>query len=190
MSTVASIAVSWEQIHVAFAAKGQKHMKSLAKPAGVEAIKKLETTIGFALPDDFKVSLAIHDGQKSGAEVGEFPGIYCDDECGSFYLMTSKSILRDWKMLRSLKMSGDFDNQIAKPDSGVIAEWWHQAWIPFAANGGGDYLCLDLAPGTSGLTGQVIRMIHDNAGRKLIGKSFAKWLQLQAEFISDGVLPE
>jgi cell wall assembly regulator SMI1 len=190
VSSTAAVAVSWVRIHEAFEPKSSAHLKSLAKPAASAAVTKLEALFGVKLPDDFKESLAIHDGQKPGAEVGEFPGFYLSDDTGSYYLMGCKAITRDWKMLRSVKKCGDYDGRKAKPDRGVRDEWWHLLWIPFAANGGGDYLCLDLAPAPRGTCGQVIGVVHDAPGRKILAKSFTEWLQRRTRAISQGELPE
>jgi len=166
------------------------HLRSLAKPAAMAAISNLEALIGVELPVDFKQSLAIHDGQQPGAEVGEFPGFYPNDDTGSYYLMGCKAIVRDWKMLRSVKKCGDFDGRKADPEPGVKDVWWDTLWIPFAANGGGDYLCLDLAPATHGTIGQVIGVMHDAAGRRICAKSFGEWLEMRAIEISQGELAE
>lgn len=190
MSSTSAVAVSWERIHKTFEAKSSAHLKSLARPAATAAVTKLEELFGVTLPGDFKQSLAIHDGQKPGAEVGKFPGIYCNDDTGSYYLMGCKAISRDWKMLRSVKKCGDFDGLKVNPDPGVMAAWWDLLWIPFAANGGGDYLCLDLAPAPRGKRGQVIGVTHDAPARTIHAKSITEWLQRQAEALSEGELPE
>jgi cell wall assembly regulator SMI1 len=181
VSSTSAVAVSWARIHGAFEAKSSAHLIcSLANPAAMAAVTKLEALFGVKLPVDFKQSLAIHDGQKPGAEVGEFPGFCPNDDTGSYYLMGCKAITRDWKMLRSVKECGDFDGRKANPDRGVKDVWWDLLWIPFAANGGGDYLCLDLAPAARGARGQVIGVVHDAPGRKIYAKSFAEWLQRRA----------
>jgi cell wall assembly regulator SMI1 len=186
----AKIVTSWNRIHKALAAAGTEHLGSLAKPASEASIAKLEAVLDHTLPVEFKESLAIHDGQKPGAEVGEFPGFYSHNEGGSYYLMTSKAIARDWRMLRSVMKSGDFDGLVAEPDRGVRAHWWHVAWIPFASNGGGDHLCLDLDPATGGTKGQVICVMHDAPRRTVHSRSFVQWLQGRADAISAGKLPE
>jgi cell wall assembly regulator SMI1 len=190
MSAVTGVAVSWERIVKAFGVKSPEHLKSLAKPAAKSAITKLETLVGVALPDEFKSSLAIHDGQKPGAEVGDFPGFYADDETGSYYLMGSKAVVRDWKTLRSVMKSGDFDDLKTEPDRGVGDSWWDLPWIPFAANGGGDYLCLDMAPAARGTRGQIIGFVHDSPQRKIHAKSFGDWLQRCAKTFARGELPD
>ena len=63
--------------------------------------------------------------------------------------------------MRSLLDTGEM-NRRAIADKGIQKQWWNSAWIPFADNGGGDYLCLDLAPMACGNPGQVIAMRHDS----------------------------
>ena len=50
-------------------------------------------------------------------------------------------------------------------------------WIPFASDGHGDYLCLDLAPATFGKKGQIISFSHESGKRRLVAESFGEWLR-------------
>ncbi len=188
--TVPTIAASWERIHKALGAVETDHLQSLEKPAKAEAIAKLEATLGVTLPAEFKQSLAIHDGQKSGAQIGAFPGFYHDYIGGSYYLMDLKAIVRDWKSLRAVKKAGDFDDSAAEPDRGVAACWWDELWIPFAANGGGDYFCIDLKPARGGSVGQIISFEGNAGPRRITAKSFTVWLEQQAKAFESGELPD
>jgi cell wall assembly regulator SMI1 len=60
--------------------------------------------------------------------------------------MTLESILGQWQELKALLDSGDFADLAAAPAPDVQDAWWSPAWIPFATNGAGDHLCLDLVP--------------------------------------------
>src|SRR5262245_30124764 len=102
MPKIATIAESWDRIHEILAGHDTDHLKSLAKPASQESIAKAESALGVAFPRDFKDSLKVHEGQKPAAEVGDFPGFYANDECGSYFLMSLKAITREWKMLNRL----------------------------------------------------------------------------------------
>jgi cell wall assembly regulator SMI1 len=48
--------------------------------------------------------------------------------------------------------------------------------IPVASNGGGDSLCIDLAPVGGGTIGQVIVIRHDCPGRTRLASSFCELL--------------
>jgi len=55
----------------------------------------------------------------------------------------------------------------------------------FASDGGGDSLCLDLAPAEGGTVGQVIAMSHETGDRPVLAKSFAEFLALLAQRLED-----
>jgi cell wall assembly regulator SMI1 len=53
--------------------------------------------------------------------------------------------------------------------------------VPVASNGGGDALCVDLAPAPGGAVGQVITMSHESGERRRVAGSFAELLRRLAE---------
>ncbi len=183
------IAQAWKAIEKRLAKLRPELLQSLAPPAPAESVAKLEAAAGLVLPAEFKESLAIHDGQKPGAETGEYPAFYADDECGSYFLLGVRGMLRDWRMFCSVEDAGDFEDAEAAPDPGVAEVWWSRGWVPFAGKGGGECLCLDMAPGAGGVPGQVIRFRHDAPARQLLAASYAEWLTQQADAISRGHLP-
>ena len=101
-------------------------------------------------------------------------------------MLRSKEILRDWKDWNAVQAAGDFDDAKAAPDKGIAKAWWNSGWIPFASNGGGDHLCLDLSPAKGGNVGQIIRIRHDDPARALMGTSFGAWLHALADTIENG----
>jgi cell wall assembly regulator SMI1 len=185
-----STATTWARIHEVFSSVDTDHLQSLEKPVKPEAVAKLESVIGVKLPADFKESLFIHDGQKSGVQVGAFPGFYHDDIGGSYYLMNCKVISQDWKSLLAINKAGDFDDLITERDKGIAPGWWDESWIPFAANGGGDYFCIDLKPDRGGSIGQIISFEGKGKRRQLVAKSFSAWLLRQAKLFEAGELPD
>ncbi len=49
-----------------------------------------------------------------------------------------------------------------------LKHWWHQQWIPLLHNGGGDYICYDLAGLFTGDQGQLITFWHADKDRNVI----------------------
>jgi cell wall assembly regulator SMI1 len=179
-SQSASVADTWKRIELWLGDHAKSFAKSLSKGAAIDQLQKLETSIGAALPDVFKQSLAIHDGQKEGCD------FIPDDGIGSFYFLQTKDIAREWKDWGAVLKSGDFKGLEAKPDNGIVADWWNRGWIPFASNGGGDHLCIDLVPTKGGTVGQVILVRHDDPARQMKARSFNDWLRQLAETIENG----
>lgn len=181
----------WKQIESILKAQAPGIEKSLNKGATKQAIQKLETMCGVSLPDDFKASYLIHDGQKSERfPVADRPGQYSLIQEGTFTdefydFMPITYIMDEWESWKKLVDEGEFSGDESTPDAGIQSVWWHPAWIPFATNGGGDSLCLDLAPAKKGTKGQVISMNHETAKRQLIAPSFTQFLIKLADHLAD-----
>ena len=176
-----TIKKSWERIESAL----DKHpaiKKSLKKGATEKAISKVEKQVNVKLPADVQTSLKTHDGQKDSAS------LYMDSDNGEFYLMPATEIASEWKMWQKLVKYGEFDDQTSCPDKGVSDEWYNLGWIPLLSNGGGDSICVDLAPAKGGKKGQVILMNHESSARKLLAGSFKEFLSHIADEIEDGSL--
>jgi cell wall assembly regulator SMI1 len=176
-----SIVRSWQRIDAWLAANAKGVAKTLRKGAGEADVARLEERLGLTLPMDFKESCALHDGQKSDADL--IPVGY-----GTYFLLPLSKIPGEQKLWNSLLKSGEFKGLQGEPDEGVASDWWHPKWIPFASNGAGDNLCLDLAPTSPGNVGQVIKVEHDDATRPLLARSFAEWLQGLATSLENGDL--
>jgi cell wall assembly regulator SMI1 len=177
---------SWERIEGWLEANAPAIRKSLRPAVKEEALTKLQAKLGAALPADFVESLRLHDGQKTDADAGLFP---LADELGampSFRVFSVSEIDREWKMMKRLHDIGEFEGSKSKPSRGISRDWWNPGWIPIADDGGGDYFCLDLAPGKGGTVGQVIVFFHDSDERRLIARSYTAWLeQLAKGLVSD-----
>jgi cell wall assembly regulator SMI1 len=156
---------------------------SLNDAASTASIAELQNAIGQSLPDDFMQSWQIHDGQQSD---GLFPHSGFLGVEPAFAVMPVKEIVQDWKMLKSLLDGGDFRGRAVKAASQVVAQWWDPAWIPFATNGGGDYLCFDLNPAPGGTRGQIILFQHDDDKRKLMAASLSALLEKLASGLEAG----
>lgn len=55
---------------------------------------------------------------------------------------------------------------------------WDRDWLPLLTNGGGDYLCVDLAGTLDGPAGQMLTYYHDEDYRIVGAESFERWLEL------------
>jgi cell wall assembly regulator SMI1 len=176
------VSESWARIETWLAANAPSIRKSLRPAAKDAAVEKLQRKIGATLPTDFAESVRLHDGQKSDAEHGLFP--VADDVLGampSCRLLSLTEIAREWAMMKELHDGGEFADRKSEPARGVRADWWNPGWVPIADNGGGDYFCVDLAPGKGGAIGQVIFFFHDMDDRPLIAKSYGVWLEKLAK---------
>lgn len=90
----------------------------------------------------------------------------------NFQLMSVDQMIEAHHTLTELLELGEFKH---------TTEWWSRWWVPFLDNGGGDYMCLDLAAEHGGRSGQVLRFLHDDPRRKVEFGSFGNWLLTTAE---------
>ena len=150
----------------------------LYPPAPPETIRAFETAVGAALPDDYRESLAIHDGEQ-GSPVLFSP----------WALTATEWAVRSWRTMRSVEreLARDLPRRVPVVVVGpVAAVWWSESWIPFASNGAGYDLCLDLDPAPGGRRGQVIEFRHDISKRIVRAPSFADWLRANADDLENG----
>lgn len=158
---------TWARIDKWLAAHNPEGFASLRPPASDSQVSALEAILTFPLPDALVEFLRHHDGQapKGPALFGEMTYSSC------------QAIGTDWIALTQLANDGEFDDLAGKPDEGVASSWWNPGWIPFAANGAGDHLCIDTAPAHRGRFGQIIAFQHDHPRRRLIAPSLGTWLE-------------
>jgi cell wall assembly regulator SMI1 len=155
----------WEKLEEWLKANKRAVLADLNPPADDAAVRDLQSKLRVLLPDDFIGCLKIHNGQRGEAE----------PLFGADAFLPSRRVLMSWSTWNDLLEGGDFDGQEARPDGTVKPVWWSAGWIPFASNGGGDYLCLDMDPPTQGKMGQIIRVYHDVADRIVIAPGFGPW---------------
>lgn len=73
----------------------------------------------------------------------------------------------EWETNCELMSAGDLDNpEVGDPRVKSVA--WSKKWIPIAANGAGDLICVDLDPTRKGNKGQVIYVNHEGEGRTVV----------------------
>jgi cell wall assembly regulator SMI1 len=179
--SAADVPSLWKRIDKALRTKAPGLTRSLKRGATDKRIRELEARCGVTLPEDFKASLRVHDGQAGDGET-LIPSVFTDEE---YELLPLQEIASEWDSWKSLVDAGEFAAVASAPDEGIRSDWWHPGWIPFASNGRGDSLCIDLAPTAAGVAGQVISMNHETAQRLHLAPSFAQFLHQLAEQLED-----
>ncbi len=171
MQSHMTVAESWSRLDAWLQAMPNAVPEGFKDPACDDEIQILEGALGVKLPDDFIASLKIHNGQ-----AGRCTGCFDGD-----YLLSVRGILKEWTSWRDLVVEGSFEGITSDPDGGVKDDWFNLRWIPFAANGMGDCLCLDFDPAPGGTVGQVVRVLHDDERRECLAASFEQWLDGMAK---------
>jgi cell wall assembly regulator SMI1/ankyrin repeat protein len=171
---------AWKRLKKSLTAAGPALKASLRKGTTEPKLSELESALGVQLPAEFRTSYLLHDGQKAEAD-GLFPEGFA--ELDSEYVLLSLSDIRaDWSSWKRAADEGPLSYRTANPDAGVRADWWNPGWVPVASDGGGDSLCIDLAPADGGTSGQMILMSHDCPDRLRLAGSFGELLSRLAAY--------
>ena len=124
-----------------------------------------------ALPDDFRVSLQIHNGMRNS---------YCDVHRFFNYeaLLSTHTIPLVWQSMQ--RLFGGEDRLAGCPITRTRkiknAAWWNPAWVPIT-DADGDGFVMDLDPGPTGIAGQMFYFYHDGARpRRVAANSYITWL--------------
>lgn len=148
----------WKRIHTWLDANAPLDYGSLRPGASAKEIQAAEKAMGLRLPDDFKASYHIHDGQ------GMEPGLVGGE---GWRLLSLKEIVETWGRW---SRSNPMDTQRVRI-----------AWI-----GTGDYVFLNLDP-DSGEPGCLMIQRADSIEPDPLVPSFSTWLENFADELEDGV---
>jgi cell wall assembly regulator SMI1 len=181
-STERSVPASWKRIETWLKKKAPEVRRSLGRKATPQEIERTEAALGVSLPGDVKESYRVHNGQPEDLALVPPPEEY---DAG-YSLLPLNRMAAEWRVWKELVDSGEFANDRCAPDTGIRDDWWNPGWMPFAGNGGGDFLCIDLAPADGGTSGQVITMFHAEKKRELLAPSFRDWLSNLADGLEGG----
>ena len=162
-----AVATIWDIIERELAKHAPTVLPTLNGPATDADIRKLESAIGYTLPDDVSASLKRHNGQNDPTRLQLL--------CEAGILLSVEGMLEAWGMLTDLErdFAGDFPNR--------EFEWWNSAYLP-VADYEGDYLCVNLLPDSCG---EVLQHVHDGNIEHNIFPSFTDWLQSVATVLSE-----
>ncbi len=167
----------WKKFENYLKANFMEGYNALHTAAADADIKALEATIGSKIPDDFKQSLKIHNGQKN-LSVGL---LY------SGGLLSVENILKEWNMWKQLLDAGELKSEtISEPQGAIRNDWWNQLWLPIASDGSGNSTCIDLAPDRNGTLGQITDLDHEAADRIVLADSFKEWFSRYVDDVING----
>jgi cell wall assembly regulator SMI1 len=154
----------WQDIKEWYKIHAPQRLEDLMDGISKTEIIELEQKIGFSLPEDYKASLKIHNG---------------DCHISDYNYLSGDSVIYQWLMMKELLEEGKFsDFKINYPEKNIIQNtWWDLKWIPFAEDSGGNMICIDMNPGINGIEGQIIYMEINEGPIPSKYKSFLDWLE-------------
>jgi cell wall assembly regulator SMI1 len=142
--------------------------------ASTQEIIFFERTISSSLPEDYKISIQIHNG-----------GTYIN----GYQYNSLEQTLKIWTAMKKLKDDGVFSNADAFFADGekIKKNWWCSGWIPFSKDYGGNLHCIDTTPENKGIFGQII--YWDAIDGPILSQydSFLKWLEHYRDDLYQGL---
>ncbi|MCA9032836.1 MAG: SMI1/KNR4 family protein, partial [Planctomycetaceae bacterium] len=159
-------------------------LSSAGAPATTQQIDEAETAMASQLPSELREFYAILNGAD---ESGVFPSQDEWDDM-AYGPLPLEQIVDEWTSQKELLDMGDFADRDPSSASGIANDWWNISWIPFAGNGGGDFICIDLAPASGGTCGQIITHSHESGEHVVLASSLADYLQQLADAMESGAL--
>lgn len=153
----------WEFIVTWYEQNSERIFLQLKEGANKKSIDILTEVLGKSLPYDFVISLMNYNGEI---------------EFHDYKYLSTTEIAKTWKMMKEILDSNSFPNQLRndKKIPEIKEVWWHKGWIPFAMDGGGNLLCIDLVPSPLGSRGQIIYWEKTEGPLPTQYKSFFHWL--------------
>lgn len=144
--------------------------------ASEEQVKVAESTLGLSLPADVRESYCLHDGSENDYAILPW----------GFHLLSLAKVVEHWSMWRTHAGKRFWEGVVTTPKGPIQPVHWSPNWIPISHNNGGDHQCVDLAPVTGGMVGQVIGFSHEVGPLRVLANSFGEWLQAYAADLDAG----
>ena len=138
----------WSRLEGELTSKANAILESLNPGADEVEVEALEEFIGQELPTDYRDFVVIHNGQSQESNPGFFD---------MFSLMPLDLVQESWEELEGLRDDAGED------------ETCPGDWLPFAEDGSGDMLCVELESGS-------ISKYVSNDENEEIADSFESWL--------------
>lgn len=85
-----------------------------------------------------------------------------------------------------MNLAQDDPTLVSEPASAIQPVTFHRYWMPLAVDGSGNGLAIDLAPGPTGLAGQVITYGPDETTRRVVAQSVSALLHWSATAVQQG----
>jgi cell wall assembly regulator SMI1 len=139
-------------------------LAELNGPAEPRVVARLEATLGFALPADFRTSVGVHDGETGDGALldsgGALLSIRAIGECAEW----ERTALRKYADLEAELLRG--------PAKGSLYAWHRVPIVDFNQD---LTWFLDLDPAPGGAVGQVLRRDVEDGALEVVAPSFAQF---------------
>lgn len=189
------VETAWNDLETWWREHLGEDFESLLNPGASRAdFKALERAVGRKLPADFVAAYRRHDGQAEAYEddeggEGNVPGLFF-----GMPLLPLQDVVEELQVWREVLADlaadgtlGELDeSQSSHPPDHVKPVYANPFWVPFARDGAGNHLAVDLDPDTLGTVGQVIVFGRDEDVKYVLAPSFGAYLRHVADELGRG----
>lgn len=178
----------WKRIEHWGTQNAPKMLEDLNSGASEEQIAHLENVLGISLPETFKASLKIHNGENDGWPYKVFAAF-------GAYLGTER-IEEEWKLRQEISGTYSHDENsnideliregILEVTGPVNPELFLKEWIPIMDCNGDIFWAIDFKPSEGGNKGQIIEVDLEACSWKVISESFERFLSDYVSRLENG----
>lgn len=147
-------------------------LENLQPPASDAELASLQERIGVSLPESFIGLYRWKNGQRDIQQMGPFYGLG---------FLSIADLLEQWETWKDDVRENPELNESAYNSSavpGVVkALYSNPLWLPFAYDGVGNHIGVDLDPGPNGRVGQVINFGCDEEVKYVLGQTVDDFIQ-------------
>ncbi|WP_039820206.1 SMI1/KNR4 family protein [Nocardiopsis halophila] len=170
----APVEESWDRIEAWLSAHAPATFEALAPPADPARLASTEREIGRALPEPLRESLLRHDGTRDLELLPPF-----------WTLLSTTGVARGWRIRTRIEDRWEAPSEGGDDEGEGL--WWHRQWVPFAADGAGDYLVIDTRPGDRfGRIGNADHEVGCSFGKEAMYRSLSALLETTATALEVG----
>lgn len=177
--------------------KGVEARAVLRPGATEEQVVELEAAVGSRLPKDVRDLYLLADGQEDIFKIEDVPrGRQLAPLFGGYEFNSLEEVAFHWLSWREIREQSTLEELDAtynvhvdvRAGDPVRKAYTHAAWIPFATDGGGNSLAIDLDPAPGGERGQIIVIGPDEDTRRVLASGLAPFLAALASMMEVGRL--
>jgi len=157
-------------------------IEDLNGPASIKEIESVEEKVGVKFPVEFKELYLAYNGQKGEINTGPFYGLT---------FLTLDQMYDEWESWATI-VDNDGENEFLSDlcsshvKGAVKSDYANKKWVPFAYDGGGNFLGLDFDPSDRGTSGQVINFGADENVKYILGSSFSEFVDWYVDQLEKG----
>jgi len=165
----------WSRLKAWASANAPETLSDLNSGATADQIHALESELGLTLPDSFKASLAVHNGEDDGWPCKVFVN-------HGAYLSTSR-IVEEWRQRQQFGEDIEEDPDeliqldVITVDGPVQPKMFLASWVPFLECNGDVFWAMDFSPAAGGKEGQIVEVDWESCSWKVVADSFVDFFE-------------